>query len=167
MHPGDLMIVGADGHSEPEHHGKIWEMYHADEEGWQRLWDNGFGCANEVVGEEWFRGEDWKLDAVIETTAAAGGKSVCQHRFRFRARRDVELGSSGVRFREGGEMGWLDAHKFRKELVYELCRLAGLEVVEAWQAEGSEMCRFFLDLVASWNVGWLTDVFGRSILDYS
>lgn len=136
MQPGDIMIVGADGHCTPEYHEKIWQMYHADEAGWQQLWDNGFSVANDVLGEEWFHSADWKLDAVIDT------KNICQHRFRFRAQQDLELGSSGIAFSKGDELGWLDAHKFSKALIHELCQLAGLEVVKTWQAEDSEMRRF-------------------------
>lgn len=137
MRSGDLIIVGADGHCAPEYHEKIWQMYHTDEAGWQQLWDNGFSVANDVLGEEWFHCTDWKLDAVIDTK-----KNICQHRFRFRAQRDLELGSSGITFSKGDELGWLDCHKFSKSLVHKLCRLAGLEVVETWQAEESEMRRF-------------------------
>ncbi|KAI0150760.1 histidine-specific methyltransferase [Xylariaceae sp. FL1272] len=138
MGPEDIMLVGADGHAGPEHHTKVWNMYHDDAAGWQQLWENGFTVANAVVGESWFDSVDWRLDAVIE------GAPVYQHRFRFRACRDVTLGSSGVTFSEGDELGWLDAHKFSKPLVYELCGLAGLEVLKSWSAEKSEMYQYLL-----------------------
>lgn len=141
LRPEDLMIIGADGHLAPEYYDKIWKMYHSDDAGWQQLWDNAFAVINDLVGEKWFHSADWKLDATIVPGA------VCQHRWRFRAQRDLTLGDSGITFQKGDELGWLDAHKFSKALVHELCGLAGLEVVRTWQAEGSEMRRFDLPIM--------------------
>lgn len=135
MGPDDILFAGHDGHLPPLHHDKIWAAYHADEAMWQRLWDNGFQCANEIVGEPWFRSADWRLDAVITT------EPVCQHRFRFRAQRDVVLGSSGVAFRKGDELGWLDGHRFSEPAVRDISECAGLEVVQVWKADDSEMCK--------------------------
>ena len=141
MQPDDIMLVGADGHTAPEYHDKIWQSYHADEARWQQLWDNGFVVANDVIGEEWFHSADWKVDAVIDT------EPICRHRFRFRAQRDLVLGSSGIAFRKGEELTWLEPHKFSKALIHELCQLAGLDVVETWQAEDSEMCTLTLFVI--------------------
>lgn len=131
----DVMLVGADGHTAPKYYDKIWDSYHTDENAWQALWDNGFEIANKVVGETWFRSDDWKLDAVIDT------EPIGRHQSRFRAQRDVMLGSSGIKFNEGDELVWLEPHKFDRELVHELCALAGLRVDETWQSKDSEMCK--------------------------
>lgn len=135
LRPDDVMLVGADGHSAPKYHDKIWESYHADEDAWQALWDNGFQIANRVVGETWFRSADWKLDAVIDT------EPVVRHRSRFLAQRDVVLGTSGIKFNRGDEFVWLEPHKFNRSSVHELCALAGLQVDETWQSKDSEMCK--------------------------
>lgn len=145
LRPDDIMLIGADGHTAPEYYDKIWESYHADEAEWQALWDNGFEIANEVLGETWFRSADWKLDAVIDT------EPIGRHRSRFRAQKDVVLGSSGIMFHEGDEFVWLEPHKFSRTTVHQLCGLAGLQVVETWQAKDSEMCKSLLFYATCFN----------------
>jgi uncharacterized SAM-dependent methyltransferase len=138
MGPNDLILAGVDGHdvAVPSQREKVWESYHAEEDTWWQFWVNGFAMVNKVVGEEWFRSEDWRCEAEIVT------EPIAQHKFAFYAKRDVALGTSGIEFRQGEAVGWLDAHKFKESDVRNICRKAGLTVVEAWKAAGSEMCKW-------------------------
>jgi uncharacterized SAM-dependent methyltransferase len=131
----DLLLLGLDGHGLPEDLEKIWASYHADETLFARFWQNGFEHANRLVGDEWFREADWRVDAVVEDDP------VC-NRFIFRAVKDLKLGSSDVRFEKGEGFDWFDAHKYGEREVREMCRTAGLSVVRVWKTTDSEMRKF-------------------------
>lgn len=136
MTDDDIMFVGTDTHVDQfKHRDKVWKSYHPQENHhWDELWENGFQRANEVVKEQWFRSDDWDVDAVLEMN-----EGVYQHRSFLLAKRDVTLGSSGVTFAKGEELGWFDAHKFDAAAIDRLFAEADLEVVESWNLEGSEM----------------------------
>jgi uncharacterized SAM-dependent methyltransferase len=133
----DLILAGMDGHAIPDDFGKIWASYHGDKELYTRFWQNGFRRANDLVGEECFRMQDWSVRGVVEE------KPVC-HRFVFRAKRDVAFEKLGISFRQGEDMEWFDAHKYPEEKVRLACSLAELQVLKVWKVEGSEMSELLL-----------------------
>jgi uncharacterized SAM-dependent methyltransferase len=137
MADGDLLLAGMDGHTIPDDFDKIWASYHADKELYARFWQNGFRRANDLIGEECFRAEDWRVRSVIEE------KPVC-HRFVFRAKRTVSFGKLGFSFHAGEDMEWFDAHKYPEEKVRLACSLAGLKVLKVWKLDDSEMSELWL-----------------------
>lgn len=100
---------------------------------YEAFWRNGFEHANHLVGEDWFRFEDWTVRGFLEE------EPTLSHRFIFQANRDISLGSSGIAFKQGEEFDWFDAHKYGPTDVTRMCSIAGLEVVADWQAPDSHM----------------------------
>lgn len=137
LRPEDVVLAGMDGHSLRDHRDKIWAAYHARavDDLFARFWANGFAHANRLLGEEWLRSEDWEPRAEMDDKES-------RHRFFFRAKRDVVLGSSGKVLPAGQEMDWFDSHKHDEEVVKRMCAQAGLVVVNTWEAPGSEMRKF-------------------------
>ncbi|KAF2456602.1 histidine-specific methyltransferase [Lineolata rhizophorae] len=137
MREEDMMLVGMDGHSRPQDYGKVWTSYHGNDELFNRFWENGFRHANRLVESEWFKASDWAVRAVIEDNP------VC-HRFILTATRDLCLGDSGIKFNEGEEIDWFDAHKYGEMDVRKMCIAAGLVVKSVWKAQDSEMRQYLI-----------------------
>lgn len=132
MRPQDLILAGMDGHSIHEHRDKVWAAYHSREDLFDAFWANGFAHANELLGEEWLRPEDWETCAEFDEYEG-------RHRFFFRAKGDVVLGTSGRTLPAGQELDWFDAHKHDEREVRDMCDQVGLIVLKVWKVPGSEM----------------------------
>lgn len=132
LRPNDFLLVGMDGHLLPKDETKIWNAYHSCDELYKKFFMAGFEHANQLAGEEWFREEDWEFLAQLES------EPTTRHRFYFRAKRDVILGSIGRTIEKGEELDWFDSHKYGEENVRLMCHKAGLTVIDVWQAPGSE-----------------------------
>lgn len=132
LRPQDLLLIGMDAHVVPDHEEKIWASYHSCDELYKQFFMSGFAEANRLVGEEWFKEEDWEYGAELERSPTT------RHRVFFRAKRDIALRSIGRTFTKGEEIDWFDSHKYDEYHVRMMCRKAGLTVVNVWQAPGSE-----------------------------
>jgi EasF-like predicted methyltransferase len=135
LRPDDLLLVGMDAHLVPKDTKKIWAAYHSREDLYKQFFFNGFDCANQLVGETWFREEDWELLAELEHPT--------RHRFFFRAKGDTQLGKTGRLVSKGEELDWFDSHKYGQSDVEAMFDKAGLVTTNIWQAPESEfsMCR--------------------------
>lgn len=134
MRPNDLLLVGMDGHLLPHDEKKLWAAYHSRDHLYRRFFLNGFEHANRLMGEAWFREEDWEFLAQLEK------EPTTRHRFFFRAKRNVTLGKLGRTISAGQELDWFDSHKYGEDSVRLMCAKAGLTVIDAWQAPGSQFC---------------------------
>lgn len=126
----DLLLVGMDAHLVNQDDEKIWAAYHTRDDLYRSFFASGFEKANTLVGETWFREEDWDLEAELE--------SPTRHRFYFRANRTFQLGTSGRVIQEGEEMDWFDSHKYGPNDVDIMFTKAGLRGRKIWQAPDSE-----------------------------
>ncbi|RCI16836.1 hypothetical protein L249_2701 [Ophiocordyceps polyrhachis-furcata BCC 54312] len=140
MRPDDLLLIGMDAHTDPVDADKIWAAYHSRGDLYRRFFLNGFKHANRLVGEEWFREEDWAFGAQLES------KPTTRHRFFFRAKRDVKLGKIDRVIPEGQELDWFDSHKYNEENVQLMCSKAGLSVLDVWQAPNSQFRQYLLKI---------------------
>ncbi|ROT36575.1 hypothetical protein SODALDRAFT_315560 [Sodiomyces alkalinus F11] len=130
MRPQDLILAGMDGHTIQNHREKIWAAYHAHPDLYAKFWSNGFAYANELLGEEYLRDEDWECCAELEDHEG-------RHRFFFKANKDVAIGDKTLP--KGFEFEWFDSHKHDEEDVLKMCEEAGLSVIKSWHAPDSEM----------------------------
>lgn len=137
LRPDDYILVGMDGHLAPQHEQKIWDAYHSCDDLYRKFFLNGFEQANKLVGEKWFREEDWEFKAQLETSPTT------RHRFFFRAKRDVRLNSLNKTFAKGDELDWFDSHKYGEDNVRLMCAKAGLAVEKVWTAPNSEFRKSF------------------------
>lgn len=126
----DLLLVGMDAHVVEQDDDKIWAAYHTRDDLYKSFFLRGFEKANSLVGETWFREEDWDLLAELENPT--------RHRFYFRANHSFELGTTGRVIEEGEEIDWFDSHKYNEETVGMMLGKAGLAAREIWQAPQSE-----------------------------
>ena len=132
LKPNDLLLVGMDAHLVPKSRDKIWAAYHSRADLYKQFFLNGFDHANRLMGEEWFREEDWEFLAELEK------EPTTRHRFFFRARRDVHLNKIDRTIKQGEELDWFDSHKYGEDSVRLMCYKAGLSVIDVWQAPGSD-----------------------------
>lgn len=132
----DFLLVGMDAHLAPECSEKIWAAYHSREDLYKEFFENGFNHANRLVGETWFRDEDWEMCAELEVPT--------RHRFFFKAKRDFQMGRSGPEIKRGLEIDWFDSHKYSQDDVEMMFSKTGLVNVDVWRAEDSEFRKCFL-----------------------
>ncbi|PFH55763.1 hypothetical protein XA68_17655 [Ophiocordyceps unilateralis] len=140
MRPDDLLLIGMDGHMHPRDEDKIWAAYHSRDDLYRQFFANGFEHANRLVGEDWFRQEDWDVEAELET------KPTTRHRFFFRAKRDIKLGKLNRTIHAGEELDWFDSHKYDENSVQLMCTKAGLTVIDVWQAPDSEFRQYLVKI---------------------
>ncbi|RDA91244.1 hypothetical protein CP533_0662 [Ophiocordyceps camponoti-saundersi (nom. inval.)] len=140
MRPNDLLLIGMDAHMHPVDEKKIWEAYHSRDDLYRRFFLNGFKHANRLVGEDWFREEDWTFHAQLEN------QPTTRHRFFFRAKRDIKLDEIDRVIPKGQELDWFDSHKYDEENVQLMCSKAGLSVLEVWQAPNSQFRQYLLKI---------------------
>lgn len=136
LRPEDYLLVGMDGHLAPKDEKKLWDAYHSCDDLYRKFFLNGFEQANKLVGEKWFREEDWEFLAALETAPTT------RHRFFFRANKDVRLESLDKTFNKGDELDWFDSHKYGEDDVRLMCAKAGLIVTKVWTAPNSEFRKF-------------------------
>lgn len=132
----DRLLVGMDAHLVPRDSQKIWAAYHSRDDLYRRFFQNGFDYANRLVGETWFRDEDWEQLAELEYPT--------RHRFYFRARRNVQLGETGRLVLQGEELDWFDSHKYGQEDVELMFDKAGLVATDIWRAPNSEFRQYLV-----------------------
>jgi uncharacterized SAM-dependent methyltransferase len=133
---GDLLLVGMDGHLLPDNYEKIWDSYHSCDGLYKQFFLSGFQEANRLVGEEWFKKDDWDYCAQLERVPGT------RHRIFFRAKRDIEMATIGRVFHKGEEIDWFDSHKYGEQDVRFMFRAVGLTVVKVWKAPDSEFRKF-------------------------
>lgn len=138
LRPDDFILIGMDGHVLPNNREKIWGAYHQCDDLYRAFFLNGFAHANELIGEECFKEEDWEILAELEQ------EPTTRHRFYFRAKHDIELAKIGRIIKQGEEFDWFDSHKYGEDSVRLMCYKAGLSVVDVWQAPDSEFRQYLV-----------------------
>lgn len=129
-----MLLVGMDAHLVSQDDDKIWAAYHSRDDLYKKFFLNGFDHANRLVGETWFREEDWDILAELENPT--------RHRFFFRANHDFQLGENGRFVEKGEEMDWFDSHKYSQDDVETMFEKSNLIATKIWQAPGSEFREF-------------------------
>lgn len=130
----DALFVGMDAHLVTEHREKIWKAYHSCDDLYQQFWLNGFDHANRLIGETWFREDDWHFLAELENPT--------RHRFFLRAKHTFRLGKTGREVKEGEEVEWFDSHKYCQADVELMFQKANLVAANVWRAPDSEFRKF-------------------------
>ncbi|KEY71593.1 hypothetical protein S7711_06054 [Stachybotrys chartarum IBT 7711] len=134
----DYLLVGMDGHLLPNDRKKIWDAYHTHDDLFERFFLNGFERLNQVAGEDWFKEDDWDIEAELEE------EPTTRHRFFLRARYDIKMNNLARVIRKGEEFDWFDSHKYGEQDVGMMCTKAGLRVVRTYQAPNSEFRQYLL-----------------------
>ena len=137
LRPEDLLLIGMDAHLMPKDEKKIWAAYHSRDDLYKQFFMRGFEKANKLLGENWFREEDWLYNAVLES------EPTTRHRFYFTATRDVYIAKVDRTFKKGDEIDWFDSHKYGEVDVDTMCSKAKLTMMEIWQAPKSEFRKHY------------------------
>ncbi|KAM5434648.1 hypothetical protein MferCBS31731_006593 [Microsporum ferrugineum] len=125
MGPNDLMLLGLDACGYlPE----LWNSYHDQKRVWESFIRNGLEYSNEVLGTNWYRGEDWDVTGRIDSSPDI------VHRFSIIARREVHCPSLGLYFSAGERVDFFEAWKYGPERMESQFKLAGFDEVARWQA---------------------------------
>ena len=129
----DLMLFGLDGHGSGSVT-KVWKSYHDSSNVFLRFLWNGMFSTNNLLGKEYFHKGDWKLDSSMDTE-----KGPIRHRFEFVAQRDVSMPGIGLHFPKSTKITCYESTKYSEAMMRKLCDVGGLELLEMWKAENSEV----------------------------
>ena len=114
MTPSDLMIIGLDGCKDPQ---KVYRAYNDSEGITRRFYENGLVHANEVLGHEAFKPNEW--DIVTNFDPVTG-----RHQAFYSPTQDVTV--NGVSLPKGEKLVFEEATKYGPEERDQLWRAAGL-----------------------------------------
>ena len=133
MTEDDLMLFGLDGHGSSSVT-KVWKSYHDSDNLFRHFVWNGMCCTNALLGDEYFHQGDWKLEASMDTD-----KVPIRHRFEFVAQRDVSMPDIGLYFPKSTKITCYESTKYSEAMMRKLCDAGGLELLQMWKAENSEV----------------------------
>lgn len=133
MRPGDLLLVGMDGHTAEADKDKIEDAYHSQPELARKFFLTGFEHANKLLGADLFQPQDWEFSCRLEH-----GDLATRHRVFFEPNKDVTCGELDISIKAGEKYEWFDSHKYGENNVRLMCTKAGLSVVQVLKLPESE-----------------------------
>lgn len=131
MRAQDLMLIGIDCSKDLD---AVWASYHDSDRLFDTFIRNGFRYSNVVVGGQWYRDEDWEVRGVLKQRPV-------QHKFVFRAVRDVDHPSLGLRFKIGTEIECYEGIKQTSELMARQFSSAGFHQLAMWTDPTGTICK--------------------------
>ena len=114
MTSSDLMIIGLDGCKDPQ---KVYRAYNDSEGTTRRFYENGLVHANEVLGHEAFKSNEWEIVTNFDSVTG-------QHQAFYSPTQDVTV--NGVSLSKGEKLVFEEATKYGPEERDQLWRAAGL-----------------------------------------
>lgn len=130
MGPDDRMLLCMDSHSDRD---KIWKSYHDPQGCYDRYVRHGLANSNALLGHDWYAPEDWEMTGLLKPH---------MHQTQFRALRDVEASSVGIRF-STGDLITLHGHfKYPPEVMRTQFKMADLVEMAIWKAPSSPICKW-------------------------
>lgn len=114
LKPSDYLLIGIDACQDPE---KVYKAYNDSEGITHKFYENGLEHANEVLGYEAFKSNEWEI-----VTAYNNAKGC--HQAAYSPKIDVTI--NGIVVPKGEKLIFEEAHKYGREQSDQLCREAGL-----------------------------------------
>jgi len=134
----DRMLLGMDAR---ENLKEVWDAFHDAEGLFERFIRNGLVHANKVLGESWYRDEDWNVAGILQENPTT-------HRFVITAVRDVFCELLQLRFAAGDEIDCYETFKYGPTSMRKQFEKAGFKELGNWKAPSSPICKYSLDQTA-------------------
>jgi len=141
MRPADRMLLGMDATKNVD---EIWDSYHDKDGLFEKFMRNGLVHSNRVLGQCWYKAEDWDVLGILETDPV-------MHRFVFRALREVVCRPLGLEFAAGDEIDCYEAFKYGPETMRKQYDRTGLKEIATWKAPSGRICKSVLMPVPEMN----------------
>lgn len=127
----DRILLTMDGTKDPE---KIRKSYDDTEGLFTQLILQGFEDSNDILGDVWYRQEDWTL--VRRLT-----QNPTMHRFVLQAKHEVKCPMTDVTLLQGEEIDCYEGFKYGPEEMTEQFKAAGLREYARWRGPHDDICK--------------------------
>ncbi|CCT76195.1 uncharacterized protein FFUJ_14172 [Fusarium fujikuroi IMI 58289] len=94
----------------------------------------GFENSNHVLGNNWYRHEDWSLQRRFTDNPT-------MHRFVLKANQGIECPTMNVKFREGDEIDCYEGFKYGPEDMARQFKAAGIREYARWKGPEDDICK--------------------------
>jgi uncharacterized SAM-dependent methyltransferase len=135
MSPQDQMLLGLDAR---EHLKEVCDAFHDAEGFFERFIRNGLVYTNKVLGEPWYRDEDWNVAGILQENPTT-------HRFVITSVRDVFCEPLRLRFAAGDEIDCYETFKYGPTSMRKQFEKVGLNELGIWKALSSPICKYSPD----------------------
>ncbi|PPJ52313.1 hypothetical protein CBER1_09245 [Cercospora berteroae] len=132
MGPKDRMLLCMDSTTDPD---IIWKSYHDAGGCYERYIRNGLEVSNAVIGQKWYREQDWEMTGVLEP---------CTHQTKFQALKDVHCPLVGISFNAGDHINLHGHYKYPPEMMQTQFEKAGLVQLATWNIASSAIYDYLL-----------------------
>ncbi|KAK8022456.1 hypothetical protein PG993_013223 [Apiospora rasikravindrae] len=116
---------------------RLHASYNDNDGLYERFIRNGFRHSNRILGEDWYKDEDWDCRSVLQ------GDPV-MHRSVLRAKRPVAVQSVGLTLEEGTEVDCYENFKYGPEAMSRQFEAAGISAIEQWKAPKADIYQYLL-----------------------
>lgn len=114
LKPSDYLLIGMDACQDSK---QIYRAYNDSEGITHQFYENGLRHANQVLGYEAFRADEWEILTTYNTSKGC-------HEAAYSPKIDVVI--NGLTIPKGDKLVFEEAYKYTREQRDELCRKAGL-----------------------------------------
>jgi uncharacterized SAM-dependent methyltransferase len=133
MAPTDRMLLGLDATHDKE---TIWNSYHDENGYFHRFIINGFNHSNEVLGQKWFRPEDWELSGEIMDNPV-------MHQFVMTAQREVRCGPLDILFPQHTRIVCYEGFKYEPMRMRKQFAASSLQQTQQWMSPSGRICKLY------------------------
>jgi uncharacterized SAM-dependent methyltransferase len=132
MTPGDRMILGLDGTQDKD---TVWNSYHDAEGVFHEFIRNGFKHSNTVLGQNWYRDEDWSVSGEFVDNPL-------MHQFVVTARRNVKCEALGINFSKGEKIVCYEGFKYEPVIMHKQFAASGLRKTNQWRSPSGRIRKY-------------------------
>ncbi|KAI4864750.1 DUF323 domain-containing protein [Hypoxylon rubiginosum] len=127
----DTILLAMDGTKDLE---KVYKSYDDAEGLFTQLIRQGFEDSNDVLGENWYRQEDWTLLRRLT-------RDPTMHRFILQAKHTIQCPMRDVTLRQGDEIDCYEGFKYGPEEMAKQFKAAGIREYARWKGPHDDICK--------------------------
>lgn len=130
----DMILLTMDGTKDLE---KICKSYDDTEGLFTQLIRQGFEDSNDVLGDDWYRQEDWTLLRRLT-------QNPTMHRFVLQAKHTIQCPMRDVTLLQGDEIDCYEGFKYGPEEMAKQFKAAGLREYARWKGPHDDICKLLI-----------------------
>jgi uncharacterized SAM-dependent methyltransferase len=130
----DMILLTMDGTKDPE---KICKSYDDAEGLFTQFIRQGFEDSNDVLGDKWYRQEDWTLLRGLT-------QNPTMHRFVLQAKHTIQCPMRDMTLRRGDEIDCFESFKYGPEEMGRQFEAAGIRVYARWKGPHDDLCKLLI-----------------------
>jgi len=137
MTPDDLMLLGLDATHDKD---TIWKSYHDADGTFHDFIRNGFEHSNSVLGQQWYRDEDWTISGEFT-------ENPLMHQFVATARKTVINEALGIKFPKDERIVCYEGFKYDPLRMQKQFAASGLKKIKQWRSPSGRIYQYLLERV--------------------